>query len=68
MVLRWPNPQNSGYTAKVLLSDDFKSWEEGNYAAVRSLNNAGLPIDFMEAHIPINHSNKIYAKLQIGED
>jgi CubicO group peptidase (beta-lactamase class C family) len=68
VVLRWPNPQDSGYTAKVLLSDDFKSWEEGNYAAVRSVNNAGAPIDFMETHIPINHSNKIYAKLQIGED
>ncbi len=68
VVLHWPNPQDSGYTAKVLLSDDFKTWEEGNHVAVRSVNNAGLPIDFMEAHIPINHSNKIYAKLQIGED
>ena len=68
VVLRWPNPQNSGYTAKVLLSGDFKIWGEGNYVAVRSVNNAGSPIDFMEVHIPINHSNKIYAKLQIGED
>jgi hypothetical protein len=67
-VIRWPNPQDSGYTAKVMLSADLHSWEEGSYPMIRSIDDDGLPIDFMEVHLPLNQSRKIYARLEIGEE
>ena len=68
LILRWPNPQGTGYIAKVLLSEDFQVWEEGNYVPVRSVDDLGIPIGFMEVPIPITGSERVFAKLLVGED
>lgn len=68
LILRWPNPGGTGYLAKVLLSEDFQVWEESNDVPVRSIDDLGIPTNFMEVQIPINGRNRLYAKLLIGED
>ena len=67
-VIRWPNPQNSGHSVRVMLSADFHHWEASSYTVIRSTDDDGLPIDFMELHLPLNQSRKIYARLEIGEE
>ena len=67
-VIRWPNPQNSGHSVRVMLSADFHHWEASSYTVIRSTDDDGLPIDFMEVHLPLNQSRKIYARLEIGEE